>query len=366
MGFVFKNFRCMDWVEIDSQIYGASIDYNGFFWADKTGNAKYINGISNHPLFSVAITGRARSAGDRIVFSPFNCKDIVIWNSKSNQFQFVPVDQGVKEPLFYENIVYENCVYFFGYSVPRVIRLNMVDNHIDVIEDFGDKYGLLDSVKSMRFYFGVGCVKKGGKYYFCCGTTPGVFEFNPDDESLSIIRIPSDARGYGSIGIFEDKFLLIPAEMNASWIECYDLKQKNLQRINVPVRGFWCEPVVHGEFVYLFPSVPESAVLCIDMNTYECNICEKLDRLLFKDQTRINRVVGMKSDEESVTFIREDDGAWVSYNFDKEETKTIVYSLDDKFLSSYRFIDEVYAKAMAQSGIVDEKDMNINEFLRRI
>ncbi|MBN1183740.1 MAG: CDP-glycerol glycerophosphotransferase family protein, partial [Bacteroidales bacterium] len=104
---------------------------------------------------------------------------------------------------------YKDNVYFFGYSCPVILKLNISSKKVSIILDFLPEVEMLASNNKEARYLTVG-IQYGDKYYAPCCQSNAIVELNLENSNTKVIEIPNSGNGFSGIAFDGEKFWLSP------------------------------------------------------------------------------------------------------------------------------------------------------------
>ena len=363
-------------------LYFSLWDRNAICSMSENGNDfRILYTYSDAKLNTGGLTGKVAISCNRCFFAPFKSDEIVVYDLVSDNVTSLKLNKAYfnnKKILnfsakFWNVIGNEKTVYMFGYGYPAIIKIDAKTLETTYLFDYAE--GHIESIfnsdklNEAEGYFGNGYAEIDGKYYIASGVCSGVWEFDIKTESLSLIKLKSNAEGFFSIASYKNDLLLTSIDSGDCTLYIWEIGNKNVRSIALPVGGLWNVPIVLDGDVYLFPWTTNEHVVRINEDSGNCDVCDRFDQLLKTELGEKDSVLAVELNESEIFFILVNKGVWVTYDLKKDEQVCVLPEITDQnYLSRLQKVeyDLLFHRLMNSSEVIREEDMPLSEFLLRV
>ncbi|MDR1134947.1 MAG: hypothetical protein LBL49_02025 [Clostridiales Family XIII bacterium] len=141
-------------------------------------------------------------AGESVYFSPFNAKEIAVYNKSSQTFKYISLETHIAdlpEPYFGRIVQYKMKLFFIPVNFPGILELDLESDEYIVHSGWEGQVKSLAFEKSKTIFLrGHPCLT-GNKLRVACENANAVLEFNMDDGTWKLERIGKEQFAYANI-----------------------------------------------------------------------------------------------------------------------------------------------------------------------
>lgn len=376
-----RRIICKSYAELENDIYFQVYDKNIICRLNSTtSEVEVVGQYEDEPYNIVDLAGKCIIAGDYCFFPPFRSSYIMIYDYRNKHTIYKSIDNMRPGKSIFSSAQYkfwniakiDHYVYMFGFEYPSIIRIDINTLNIEIISDWIQHFPVREMPRSedlAHCYFGNGIVKYDRVYYIPAGVGSGVWKLDCINKKVEYIEIEADCEGFFSIGRFNDEFILSSIKKDDDKIYFWNPIDKKIRKVNLPISGFWHEPVVYEKNIYIFPWMDKSASIMINVNDYSCKVCKPINTLLTDEKGNKSGAFLLNYKNNFVTFIRCSDRAWITVNLDTFEHWEETYYLTDKdYLEKCEKenYDALFNNSINDRDVINERDIPLNEYIKRI
>ncbi len=193
--FMYENIYCDKY----NVYWMFAYDFNGLF-SMKGDRISYIMSLKEYPFDSIRLFGAISGVGDKIVLAPTRADNIIIYDSKTYEYEMIPVcdieEKYDKNAKFFSVARYKDCLYLIGHCYPAIVKVNPsngITNYYYLKEY--DGFGEWNGGDIFRKDF----ILKDNLIFIPCAFSNKVFIFNFDTGEGSFNTVGPSSMKYSGI-----------------------------------------------------------------------------------------------------------------------------------------------------------------------
>lgn len=369
---------CYDWVKKNNEYFFSAMDYHFLCKGSDSGEIQFLFQYETEKEKTKFYSSPVIIHDDKVFTVPFNLQNLYIYDIKDNIKKVLNIDNTNRDIYYLNNIQTENYwtsyayneyVYFFGWNSGSIMKLNIHNYTIEYITDW-IKNIPKDWLKSANYnnsFFGNGYVRLGDNIYIASGIGPAIWKLSLDIKNIEYIKLDCESKGFNTISLIENKIILTEIGSEVDRIILCDIDTNKIKEIKLSEKSYWRSPVIYNYYIYLFPCIPNGHVIRVNSSTLECEKYDRFDKLL--SNSKDDYFVAVKQNNNTVSFIRESDYCWFTYDFDREVMTYKYYKVpDNDYVLGYKteYYDEVFCRCEKSGSIFNEKELPLLEYIKRI
>lgn len=206
----------------DNAIWITLDDINGLCVMDTNDySLDYISFIPGEEEFGSSLYFDIKRWEDKLILTPFNAKEIAIYDTKNKIWDKIPVymDEGkfcfdsAEGKKFITSIVYEDSIYFIPATFPAIVKLNLRSNEIQYISDWIQSFDK-EYTKSYYLFRQDIAISDDNMFYIGSLYYDFLAALNPENGQVSILRKGKAGLGNGYLALAYDNCHFISARQN--------------------------------------------------------------------------------------------------------------------------------------------------------
>lgn len=247
-----EKVTCCDWCEDENKIWLCLKNKNAICEIDKISKeVKILGSFPHNGLGEEELSLSVMKCGNQIIFCPFKANDIAILNISTGKLVFIEIlpllndnniiDIGIEK--FYRMISYKNYVCFLGIRYPVIMRLNLITNQIDFLDDWKKK--IEEQKCKDAVFFTDGYAREENDFFFPIGNCSGALKVNLDTMEWNYIEVDSDVRGILGMTQVENSVWFTEHDIEAEKFYQWDLACRKVIQINLPSKDAYYAPLYY-------------------------------------------------------------------------------------------------------------------------
>lgn len=198
-----------------------------YYFAERFGNGCYSIDFSQdevlrleftfpYPVTSERLFVQTMCWQDELIFAPFTAPDIVLYNLRTKTLRTIPVPKRelprktwCKDTLlFWSAFVAEEAVYFLGHGFPGILRLSLLDENIEVLDDWIPDLLHMRRVTDDPYLSGF--TQRGDTVYITVACADALLELNVKTNETNLVRLKTGLAGFNGIADDGEYFWITP------------------------------------------------------------------------------------------------------------------------------------------------------------
>jgi hypothetical protein len=241
-----------------------TLRFNGLFRLNKKSwKAEYIGSFVRGNAFDWSVYHTIHQSGNKLYFSPHSAEAIAVYDLVESSFQYVELPLPQKDysdqSKFAKIIEWEGSLYFIPLQFPGIVKLNVEDNSIELIDDWVKPIDKMIFDPSLGYFSNGVYDEARGLLVLSCFNSNAVMEIDLKNKTTILNAISSDKCGYSDIlKIDETYWLLALHKSSLVSINILDntMMEYEINLEGIPLDGYWLfQKIVHSNnFLYLVPA----------------------------------------------------------------------------------------------------------------
>ncbi len=374
----------LSYVEYDGKMWFPSVNWNGLFSCKYDGSEVAFHGTfpDESPIQEVLYYD-VRKVGDYLIFAPHGASAISLYNVVEKSFEKIEIKdtfEGKKREYydhllkFWRTVVVGKNVYFFGYSYPAIIKLNIESKELTYIDGWIDDsvYMSIQEENGIPFkgFFGDGTVIiDQTKILVPVIWKSAVLCLDVNDNSFEIKDIKTSFDGIGGIARYHDCLVLVGRGKNTNRIAVWNMNDNSVDEIIIDDVDTWdpfYAPIIHNDRIILMPISARHSYV-IDLSSKSAQINSTLEKYMVSDGTTNRmpwRTMAVSINKEfTVQFITGKDLMWHRWDCDKDECSDFFVEVNEG-LREYE--KHFFEECVSKNEIISESKLSLSSFLELI
>lgn len=337
------NLSCNSYYEDEEFYWFAEIQYNGFYKVDKqTLKPELLFHFPEEALDQELLFSQILKMGDWFVFSPERAKQIVLYHAITQEIKTIPLAavQGEKKIKYNPDLKFsamaslEGKVYFFPFSYPAIVVLDLEDMTVDYVTNWVDQLenGVEEHRNSVLNSYFRSALVEGEKVYLPSACSNQLVIFDLKNHQVDCVSISAQEQGFNGIAFDGNHFWLTPlfgreiVKWSREGSELVSLA-KNTQGLN-EIR----KPFVYQKRLFLLAGF-QNQTYEVNIVTHQVKVNEALSQQVPQKQQLHTRTAFMIMASyfvgETLHFICGNDRNWYVYDLEKEVLTKKVIPMDE-------------------------------------
>lgn len=321
----------------------AAMDMNVIYEVDlKRKKGAIIGSIPEETIFSKRTVGAVSSYKNKIIFAPFNGKNIWFYDVETKQWSYLKLHLSSCKTKFWNSCVYKNYLFLLPVRYPALVRVNLDTNSIDEIKDciFPGKikepqygYFFSDYVVDNEYLIAASCASNH------------VLRFNMENCNYEWIEIGDKNNRYVGLTRVGNDFWLAPRRNTPIVKWAYDGTVKELE-LPAMYKDKYNFLGIRYENNIILPGISEGMTITINPQNERINVDE--DSMGFAFSARMSTSVQVECLYDGSIVIRDETGKSCLKN-------VIVKEEFDEYIADYNKNNEhvLEKEILKESAIFD-------------
>ena len=186
----------------------AAMDMNVIYEVDlKSKKGAIIGSIPEETIFSKRVIGAVSSYKNKIIYVPFNGRDVWIFNVETKEWNSLKLHLSDCKTKFWNSYIYKQYLFMIPSRYPALVRINLDTNEIEEIEDCVLPLGKKEP--KYGYFFSDYAIDNEYLIAASCASNHVLF-FNMDNCNFQWREIGNKRNKYVGIAKVENEFWLAP------------------------------------------------------------------------------------------------------------------------------------------------------------